>query len=488
MAQLQKGTTYITGDQVTAANLNALVDSGILTPGAVTDQTAKTVPLAADTILLHSAADTALRKTTMTQLFATPQPLGATTPSSVAATTGTFSSTLGVTGVATLGNGAILGTPASGTVTNLTGTASININGTVGATTASTGVFTAAKVGNGSTNYPELKLDGPSNASGAVLLQSASANKGILALSNYILGGTPQDLMVYSNANNIVFYPSGALAATITSTGLNSTAIGATTRAAGSFTTVASSGGITGTTFESSPAGTEVDFFLGNNDAGRRAEVGTNSGGHGYLKLRNASNTETITANAGSGLSVTGTLSATGGITNTTGSGTASVLGLAQTGIIRWDITNEATSGLLKVGVNGGGNILTLTNATGLAVTGALSATNVVKSTVASSTAWQFAGQAGSGTPTALAASATYQLANGSGLLMVHNDDTGSLGVFICWAGSVTKIAGPAEMVSGTPAASQIGVSWSGSYYIITNGFTTTQNLYFTTILTRPTN
>jgi hypothetical protein len=35
-----------------------------------------------------------------------------------------------------------LGTPASGVVTNLTGTASININGTVGATTATTGAFT----------------------------------------------------------------------------------------------------------------------------------------------------------------------------------------------------------------------------------------------------------------------------------------------------------------------------------------------------------
>jgi hypothetical protein len=35
-----------------------------------------------------------------------------------------------------------LGIPASGVVTNLTGTASININGTVGATTASTGAFT----------------------------------------------------------------------------------------------------------------------------------------------------------------------------------------------------------------------------------------------------------------------------------------------------------------------------------------------------------
>ncbi|CAB5229176.1 hypothetical protein UFOVP1556_1, partial [uncultured Caudovirales phage] len=52
------------------------------------------------------------------------------------------SGTLSVTGVATLGNGAILGTPASGTVTNLTGTASININGTVGATTPAAGAFT----------------------------------------------------------------------------------------------------------------------------------------------------------------------------------------------------------------------------------------------------------------------------------------------------------------------------------------------------------
>jgi hypothetical protein len=42
-------------------------------------------------------------------------------------------------------NGGVLGTPSSGTVTNLTGTASININGTVGATTANTGVFTTAR-------------------------------------------------------------------------------------------------------------------------------------------------------------------------------------------------------------------------------------------------------------------------------------------------------------------------------------------------------
>jgi hypothetical protein len=51
-------------------------------------------------------------------------------------------SKLNVTGIATLANGAVLGTPASGTVTNLTGTASININGTVGATTPAAATVT----------------------------------------------------------------------------------------------------------------------------------------------------------------------------------------------------------------------------------------------------------------------------------------------------------------------------------------------------------
>ena len=41
-----------------------------------------------------------------------------------------------------------LGTPSSGVVTNLTGTASININGTVGATTPTTGTFTSVNTAN----------------------------------------------------------------------------------------------------------------------------------------------------------------------------------------------------------------------------------------------------------------------------------------------------------------------------------------------------
>jgi hypothetical protein len=75
-----------------------------------------------------------------------------------AATSGTPTITLPDATGTLLISGGDIGTPSAGTVTNLTGTASININGTVGATTASTGAFTTLSAsstvsGTGFTTY-----------------------------------------------------------------------------------------------------------------------------------------------------------------------------------------------------------------------------------------------------------------------------------------------------------------------------------------------
>jgi hypothetical protein len=85
MPQIQKGTTYGStspSNLVSSTNLNSHVDDAILLPGAIADQPAKTVLADADSILVLSASDNALRETTIAQLLASPRPIGSTTPSS----------------------------------------------------------------------------------------------------------------------------------------------------------------------------------------------------------------------------------------------------------------------------------------------------------------------------------------------------------------------------------------------------------------------
>jgi hypothetical protein len=92
-------------------------------------------------------------------------------------------------------NGGPLGTPSSGTVTNLTGTASININGTVGATTPSTGAFTYLSTSGSTSTTPTLSFNASNSpiAAGATIsssylqfvLQNKSGTAG--ASTNYVL-------------------------------------------------------------------------------------------------------------------------------------------------------------------------------------------------------------------------------------------------------------------------------------------------------------
>ena len=88
-----------------------------------------------------------------------------------------------------------LGTPASGVVTNLTGTASININGSVGATTPNTGAFTVLSTSSSTNTTPVLTFNASNSAYAAgatisgsylqFLMQNKSGTAG--ASTNYVL-------------------------------------------------------------------------------------------------------------------------------------------------------------------------------------------------------------------------------------------------------------------------------------------------------------
>lgn len=172
----------------TTANLNAYIKSY---PGAQI--------IASGKLWVRNAAATAWQEYALNSSLM-PYP-GAGIPQSTGSAWGT-SITPGTGVVTALGinvgssgafvtNGGALGTPSSGTVTNLTGTASININGTVGATTPTTGAFTtvtASGTVSGSTFT--------STCSGCVALtmQNATAIRGANSVGGALYLDASQDV------------------------------------------------------------------------------------------------------------------------------------------------------------------------------------------------------------------------------------------------------------------------------------------------------
>jgi hypothetical protein len=80
-----------------------------------------------------------------------------------------------------------------------------------------------------------------------------------------------------------------------------------------------------------------------------------------------------------------------------------------------------------------------------------------------------------------------YQLGVGSGLVLLHSNTTGDLGMFLAFAGTVTKVSGAATMVAGAAGASQIGLAYNGGTgkYQISNGYVADQQINISTLKTR---
>jgi hypothetical protein len=85
-----------------------------------------------------------------------------------------------------------------------------------------------------------------------------------------------------------------------------------------------------------------------------------------------------------------------------------------------------------------------------------------------------------------LVGASPYQIGVGSGLVLL-NHNAGGLGMFLAYAGTVTKVSGAANIVSGAAALNQIGLAYNSGAgkYEVSNGYATPQDVFICTLKTR---
>ena len=131
----------------------------------------------------------------------------------------------GITGATTNGTALtlvapVLGTPASGTVTNLTGTASININGTVGATTPAAGAFTTVSSKQTSGGTTALTIKSFDASGGNQPLGVFQRSDAAVSIELGYDGTTGNSHIGTTTAHDFEIWRGGSVKATATSTGL----------------------------------------------------------------------------------------------------------------------------------------------------------------------------------------------------------------------------------------------------------------------------
>lgn len=121
-----------------------------------------------------------------------------------------------------------------------------------------------------------------------------------------------------------------------------------------------------------------------------------------------------------------------------------------------------------------------------LGVTGAITASGGLKTNVAPSSAWGI-DQAQASQLVTIANNGTYDLAAGSGLVIIHSNTAGTVGMFLCAGGVTTLISDPASVFSvGSGTANKTNFYYNGTTaYRIENKTGGSVDYYVTTIKTR---
>lgn len=163
-----------------------------------------------------------------------------------------------------------LGTPSSGVVTNLTGTASININGTVGATTPTTGNFTTLKATGVATFLGGSSL-GLTIRSNGIRTEEFNGTDLITVNFRGYLNGTTQfrNFYVYDGKENVITATSStglAVTGVLSSTGALTTAGGATFHTTS--TALTNGAGAAAGTITNAPIAGNPTKWIGINDNG----------------------------------------------------------------------------------------------------------------------------------------------------------------------------------------------------------------------------
>jgi hypothetical protein len=255
----------------------------------------------------------------------------------------------GSAGAPVLFNGA-LGTPSSGTVTNLTGTASININGTVGATTPNTGAFTtlaASGLMSGvdarwTTGGNTLDIQGNPAALGVPTIGFQTAGT-ITTGSAFIYGNSSRVVLNGPTAGEVSLRVANSVIAVASATGL---AVTGALSATGNVSSGVGLGGASGRhvidmlqggysvpgDYNTAANGDKFIAYLGDSyDArigvGTFADMWFKSAGNAAASFGFYTGATTLTKRvdiSSTGLAVTGALSATGEIASFGSSGNAS--------------------------------------------------------------------------------------------------------------------------------------------------------------------